>query len=72
LDPLGLIASGSLLIAVNPRDTEKVLEALNNNGIPATKIGKILPKEDGLRIKKRKETLELPVFERDEITKIFD
>jgi hydrogenase expression/formation protein HypE len=72
LDPLGLIASGSLLIAVNPRDTAKVLEALNNNGVPATKIGKILPKEHGLRIKKRKEILELPVFERDEITKIFD
>ncbi|MFA6053867.1 MAG: AIR synthase-related protein, partial [Thermodesulfovibrionales bacterium] len=72
LDPLGLIASGSLLIAINPRDTEKVLEALNNNGIPATKIGKILSKEYGLKIKKRNEVLELPVFDRDEITKIFD
>jgi hydrogenase maturation factor len=26
-----------LLIAVNPRDTKKVLEALNNNGVPASK-----------------------------------
>jgi hydrogenase maturation factor len=72
LDPLGLIASGSLLIAVNPRDTEKVLEALHNNGVPAAKIGKILPKENGLKIKKRHEVLELPLFDRDEITKIFD
>jgi hydrogenase maturation factor len=72
LDPLGLIASGSLLIAVNPRDTEKVLEALNNNGVPATKIGKIMPKEHGLKIKRRNEVIELPVFDRDEITKIFD
>jgi hydrogenase expression/formation protein HypE len=72
LDPLGLIASGSLLITINPRDTEKVLEALNNNGIPATKIGKILSKEYGLKIKKQNEVLELPVFDRDEITKIFD
>ncbi|MCL5022013.1 MAG: AIR synthase family protein [Nitrospirae bacterium] len=70
LDPLGLIASGSLLITVNPRDTEKVLKALNNNGIPATKIGNILPKEHGLKIKRRGETLDLPVFDRDEITKI--
>lgn len=72
LDPLGLIASGSLLIAINPRDTQKVLEALKDNGIPAAKIGRILPKEDGLKIKKRNKILELPVFKRDEITKIFD
>lgn len=72
LDPLGLIASGSLLIVINPRDTERVLEALNNNGVPTTKIGKILPKEHGLKIKKHNEVLELPVFDRDEITKIFD
>ncbi len=72
LDPLGLIASGSLLIAINPRDTEKVLEALKDNGIPAAKIGKILPKENGLKIRKRNRILKLPVFKRDEITKIFD
>lgn len=72
LDPIGLIASGSLLIAVNPRDTEKVLEALNNNGVRATKIGMIMPKEHGLKIKRRSEISELPAFERDEITKIFD
>ena len=72
LDPLGLIASGSLLISVNPRDTGKVLEALANNGIPAAKIGSILPKERGLKIKKHGEILDLPVFDRDEITKIFD
>lgn len=72
LDPLGLIASGSLLIVIHPRDTERVLEALNNNGVAATKIGKILPKEHGLKIKKHNEVLELPVFDRDEVTKIFD
>jgi hydrogenase maturation factor len=71
LDPLGLIASGSLLITINPRDTEKVLDGLNNNGIPAAKIGNIMPKEHGLKIRKLKEVVELPVFNRDEITKIF-
>lgn len=72
LDPLGLIASGSLLIAVDPRDTQKVLEGLNNNGIPATKIGMIMPKEQGLKLKRRNKIVELPVFDRDEITKILD
>jgi hydrogenase maturation factor len=70
LDPLGLIASGSLLIAVNPHDSERVLEALNSNGIAAARIGEILPKEQGLKIKKHNDILELPFFERDEITKI--
>lgn len=72
LDPLGLIASGSLLITTNPRDTERILEALNNNGVSAAWIGKILSKENGLKLKKHNEVLELPVFARDEITKIFD
>lgn len=72
LDPLGLIASGSLLIAVNPCDTSKVLDALNSSGVRATKIGKIMPKEHGVKIKRGKEVSELPVFDRDEITKIFD
>jgi hydrogenase maturation factor len=71
LAPLGLIASGSLLIAVNSRDTEKVLEALNRNGVRATKIGKIMPKEHGLKIRRGNEVSELPVFDRDEITRIF-
>jgi hydrogenase maturation factor len=71
LDPLGLIASGSLLIAINPRDTEKVLDALNSNGVSSTKIGKIMPKEHGLKIKMHDAVLELPVFKRDEVTKIF-
>jgi hydrogenase maturation factor len=48
-----------MLIAINPVDTGKVLEALNNNDIPAAKIGKILPKEYGLKIKKHNEILEL-------------
>jgi hydrogenase expression/formation protein HypE len=71
LNPLGLIASGSLLIAINPRDTGKVLEALNSNGVSSTKIGKIMPKEHGLKIKRHDAVLELPVFKRDEVTKIF-
>ena len=72
LDPLGLIASGSLLISTNPRDTEKILEAMSANGIPVAKIGKIMPKEKGMKIKKHEDILALPVFKRDEITKILD
>jgi hydrogenase expression/formation protein HypE len=72
LDPLGLIASGSLLIAINPRDTGKVLKALKDNGIAGANIGKILPKGHGLKIKRGGELRDLPVFKSDEITKIID
>lgn len=72
LNPLGLIASGSLIITLRPEDTENVLEALKNNGILSARIGKVLPGEKGLKIKKQNEVIELPLFSRDEITKIFD
>jgi len=70
IDPLGLIASGSLLITLNPGDTDKVLEAIHNRDIAAVKIGKVLPRKEGLKIKKRNKVMDLPLFERDEITKI--
>jgi hydrogenase maturation factor len=71
IDPLGLIASGSLLITLDPRDTGKVLKTLNDDCIAATKIGTLLPKKYGLKIRKGTKVRDLPVFERDEVTKIF-
>jgi len=71
LDPFGLIASGSLLITLDSDDTVKVLEALRNEGIAAEKIGKVLHKDKGLKMKKQNEISELTFFKRDEITKIF-
>lgn len=72
LNPLGLIASGSLLITLGPEDTEKVLGALRNNGISAVKIGKVMAREKGLNLKKGDTTIDLPLFSSDEITKIFN
>lgn len=71
LDALGLIASGALLITLNPGNTGQVLKALKSKGISATRIGKVLPKEDGLKMKKNDQIVALPRFNRDEITKIF-
>ncbi len=70
LDPLGLIASGALLIIINPQDTERVISALRSEAISAVKIGKIVPREEGLRLKRGNRTQDLPSFERDEITKV--
>lgn len=41
LDPLRLIASGTLLMSVRPRFTDEILSTLTSSGIKATSIGKI-------------------------------
>jgi HAD superfamily hydrolase (TIGR01509 family) len=40
-DPLGLIASGSLLICCRPDETKPLLQALGDESIPATVIGEV-------------------------------
>jgi hydrogenase maturation factor len=39
LDPLGMLASGALLIAVSAADSDAALAALGGAGIPARRIG---------------------------------
>ena len=71
LDPLGLIASGALIITLGSDDTENVISALRSGGIAAVKIGEVLPKSEGMLLRQENEIKELPRFERDEITKLF-
>lgn len=70
IDPLGLIASGALLIALNPKDTRKVITALTKNCITCTKIGKLTKKSDGLRLLKKGKFIKMPTFKADEITSL--
>ncbi|MCD6446286.1 AIR synthase family protein, partial [Candidatus Bathyarchaeota archaeon] len=53
IDPLQLISSGALLIAVEPKAAERVIEHLRREGIPAFLIGEFL-KEPKTRIIVRK------------------
>ncbi|MBI4008117.1 MAG: hydrogenase expression/formation protein [Planctomycetes bacterium] len=82
LEPLGLIASGSLLVVCKPSDSARVLDILRKNNINCEIIGSIttphptLPPEGGGResggikaIKKGK-VVSLPLFKVDEITKV--
>jgi hydrogenase expression/formation protein HypE len=48
LDPLGLIASGSLLVACPPEGERPILEALAGQNIPCARIGEVVPREEGL------------------------
>jgi hydrogenase maturation factor len=72
LDPLGLIASGALLIAAPPRGAKRIKEALRREGIQVETIGKIWEKEKGIKILTGGQIQELPVFPRDEIARFFE
>jgi len=72
LDPLGLIASGSLLIMVEPSDSGKITRSLEVAGVPAAIIGRITGKEQGVKSRSEGRIKDLPRFDRDEITKILE
>ncbi|MBI5407218.1 MAG: hydrogenase expression/formation protein [Nitrospirae bacterium] len=70
IDPLGAIASGALLITLSPGDTKRVIKGLGEEGIKAAVIGKITAKRKGIKIREGEKVKNLPLYERDEITKI--
>jgi hydrogenase expression/formation protein HypE len=71
LDPLGLIASGALLLTLDPGQTPVLLERFAHEGIEARRIGEITREEKGITAQDAKGERGLPRFERDEITRIF-
>jgi hydrogenase expression/formation protein HypE len=50
LDPLRLIASGALLIAVAPAGLDPVVSAIRGVGVPVTVIGEVRPSSEGLSV----------------------
>ncbi|MBS3783285.1 MAG: AIR synthase family protein [Anaerolineae bacterium] len=72
LDPLGLIASGALLLAVADDDADHVQEALEEAGIAATHIGRVVERKQGKVLRSAGGQRPLPTFERDEIAQLFE
>ncbi len=70
--PLGAISSGALLIGVNRTDVQPVLQALRRAEIESEEIGQAKDKDFGLRLNTKGKLSELPRFDRDEITKLFE
>ena len=72
LDPLKLIASGALLVAVAPDEVDSVLTAIQSTSVPVVVIGEVRPSSEGITIETNGvvEPLTLPV--RDEIARAFE
>ena len=71
LDPLGVIASGALLVAVSPGDALAIQRALEAEGIPTFEIGRVVEKAAGVTLLAEEGRQPLPRFARDEIARLF-
>ena len=71
LDPLGLLASGALLITLPAEDVPPLFKALEEKGIEAFEIGRMMEPEEGVTIIRAHELEPMPTFERDELARFF-
>lgn len=71
IDPMGLLASGALLLVVAPHCEGTVRNALEGAGIPCARIGRICPPEQGLMWAEGGTQADLPEFVNDELLKAF-
>ena len=71
LDPLGLLASGALLITLPARDVPALLAGLEEEGIVGWEIGQMLAAEEGLLMIGQGGEVPLPEFPRDELARYF-
>jgi hydrogenase expression/formation protein HypE len=72
LDPLRLMASGALLIAVAPAASETVVGAIRAAGIPVSIIGEVRPAGEGMTMVTRAGVEPLTPPDRDEIARAFE
>ncbi len=72
IDPLGLIASGALLIAAPPAEAERISETLEAHLIPVASIGEVRPQSNGLTIEVDGAVQPLVPPSRDEIARVFE
>ena len=71
LDPLGLIASGALLVTAAPEESSKMVQALTREGIGAAIIGQVVEGPAAVRVETPGGLAPLPIFEQDELTRLF-
>ena len=71
IDPMGAIASGALLVVVDPHYAQKIIDDFRQKQILIKNIGKIMASEYGVKLIGNESEIDLPEFHQDEITKLF-
>ncbi|MGD9494725.1 MAG: AIR synthase family protein [Armatimonadota bacterium] len=71
LEPLGLMASGSLLIAAPAGDAQAIAGAIRAEGIDCAQIGEVVAPERGVKMRRGLAWCDLPRYDQDEIAKLF-
>lgn len=71
LDPLGVIASGALLIAIEAERAADLVALYQKEGIPCVEIGELLPNARECVMVRGGMEQPLPRFDVDEITRVF-
>lgn len=69
LDPLGLLASGALLLAVSPGDRDEVVKALTGRGIAVADIGEVTSPHEGVLLMQGGRARPMPIFHQDEVAR---
>ena len=70
INPLGVITSGALLLAVPPEGEEIVRETLIQTGATGVRIGRLCALESGVTVRRGDETSPLKRFDSDEISRV--
>src|SRR5438876_2213702 len=71
LDPLGTIASGALLMTLDPAEAGVVIHALARESIDGHFIGQVVDRAQRVRLVEGTKSWPMPTFARDEITRLF-
>jgi hydrogenase maturation factor len=71
LDPLGTLASGTLVLTLPPADAGIVIHALAREGIDSHFIGQVVPRDRGVVLVAGAAADPMPVFAQDELARIF-
>ncbi len=71
LDPLGVVASGSLLLTTPAEKAKALKRRFRNAAVECTAIGRVVPAKEGLTITRGGVVDRLPRFPVDEIARLF-
>jgi HAD superfamily hydrolase (TIGR01509 family) len=71
IDPLGLIASGSLLICCRAKDSQRLVRRIRQAGIEITCLGEVLSPGRGIEAFRKSRKVLWPSFDADELTRLY-